>query len=184
MVPRKHQRNKSEMGEKILARAFELAQMAIKAEQEGKGPQARDLFSASIDTFKAVLSLPGFIKDDATKKLIETEIGNLQERKTGIANRAKQDSELETRLNKLKDPAEESNLRERLDKLQGLDKPGMTREELSERLKVLKGETSSSTGATTKLDGNHNPFAGDSWKQGLDPEVLSIIEQARDETTM
>jgi hypothetical protein len=199
-------------GESLLSRAFDLAKLAIESERQGKVSQAKDQYTASIESFRAVLLIPNFVKDISSKQLIEQEIQNLVERKSNLLNHVKQEQILQSRFKTLvSGPTDEQNLRQRFQQLRGLDKPGQSLDQLTERLNKLKAtESAAVTGqtdndkattgstTTTSIGGNEissdiitittttkldpkNAFAGDDWKQGLDPELLDIIEQARDE---
>ena len=131
------------MGDKVLSRAFDLAKQAGVAEHEGNLAKARDLLTASIEAFRAVLLMPGFIGDERTRTLLETEITNLQKRKALMLGNASEVKKLEARLDKLANPGNQDALQERLTQLKGLDKPGITQDELASRLKTLKGEDGS-----------------------------------------
>ena len=162
----------------MLNRAFELAQAGVNAESEGRVSEARDMLAAAIDAFKAVLLMPGFLKDKRTRALIEAEIGNLQERRQAILTRQNTIKGMEARYNKLTNPHDEEALRDRLKQLNGMDKPAPSTDEISLRLKALKGEDISKAAAPNL------PGAGsaDDWKQGLDADIINMIEQTRDET--
>ena len=169
------------MADKVLARAFELAQAGVKAESDGRNAEAREMLAASIEAFKAVLAMPGFLKDQKTRELVQSEIANLQARREAILTRAKTVQGMEQRYNKLSNPSDEGALRDRLDQLTGMDKPAPTPEEIATRLKALKGESAENPKPATSSGGI---FDSDEWKRGLDPELISVIEQARDETFM
>jgi len=166
------------MTDKVLSRGFDLAKKAIQCQEEGKVDQAKDMYTASIDCFLAVLATPGFIKDENARKLISSEIDSLKERRTALKTIAKVDEELGTRLEKLTQPGHADNIRERLDKMKGLDGRAMSVEELSERLQKLKGEEGA---AATVAKKSNNVFFGEEWKKGLDAETIQLIEQSRDE---
>lgn len=178
------------MGDKVLARAFELAERAVEAENQSQVPKAKELFTAAIDAFKAVLSMPGFIQDAATRSLIEKEVEGLKTRKAELISRSNQHSQLEQRMEKLKDPNDMGHLQDRFNRLKGNDpsKPVPTLEEINQRLKALQSGGDENTGATASADiaklPKDNPFAGDDWKKGLDPELLDIIQKARDEASL
>jgi len=195
------------MGDKLLHRAFELAEQAVEAEKDdSKVAKAKELFTASIDAFKAALALPGLVQDSATRALISKEVEGLKQRKAELVARVDQQKQLEARVRKLKDEVPTGSdealelLKERFEKLKsnGVEpKPVLSLEEISDKLKALQTSSSStiadsdtrSESMTTtnqraaKLPAD-NPFANDDWKRGLDPELLDLIQKARDEASL
>ena len=169
------------MSNQLVARGFDLAEAAVRAENSGQIQQAKELFTSAIECFRGSLAL-GQFKDANSKSLIEKEVKNLVARRTEMLQSADKQKQFENRLQDIKSTElTEKELKKRLDDLKGSQKTIST-DELQERLIKLNGEEDALKERQIRED---NPFfKDDEWRRGLDPEIQEIMEKARDEASL
>lgn len=177
------------MGEKLLSTAFALAKEGMQEADEGKINSARGKLSAAISAFEACLKAPGFINDPQSRSLILKEVGEIKAKREALKSITKTQEAIEHRVEKLRDEHHHDNLRERLDALTQMDKPAVPVDQLESRFRALKEDSAciDTRKATVNQASSTKPkmppaFQGDDWKKGLDPEVVALMEQVRDET--